>query len=345
VAGGGGTFETATPDGAVAFFTKAGHLWRYLASTDSATDLTPPGGVSGVLGASADATYLYFQDATALRLWHNGTSTNVAPGATASASSNHPPTTGTARVSPNGNLAFLSTQSLTAYNNLDQKTGLPDSEVFLYDAGAGQLRCVSCRPTGVRPIGPSTIPGAFANGTTNSYKPRALASDGRRLFFDSRDAIVPADTNNDKDVYQWEANGTGTCVKAAGCTELISSGRSEEGASFVDASSDGADSFFLTDGSLVGSDPGSVDLYDARIGGGFLEPLVPIPCVGDSCQGLPSEPGDPALGTLFAGPGNPAVKYRKYRRRGHERCRRAGSSGKCQMQGKGAKRGKKGGKR
>jgi hypothetical protein len=327
-AGGGGTFQTASADGSVAFYTKAGHLWRYLTSTAGATDLTPSGGVSGVLGASADGSYLYFQEASGLKLWHAGVTTSVALGAAAADPGNYPPTVGTARVSSDGTkLLFVSLASLTAYNNLDQKTGLPDSQVFLYEAGPAQLRCLSCRANGTRPIGASTIPGALANGAgptaTNPYKPRVLTLEGHRVFFDTRDALAGSDTNADADVYQWEANGTGTCAKAAGCVDLISSGRSEEGASFVDASSDGDNAFFLTDGSLVGWDPGSVDLYDARVGGGFADPLAPIPCLGDSCQSLPPEPVDPALSTLFVGPGNPPVRYRRYRRPNHDRCRRS----------------------
>jgi hypothetical protein len=334
-AGGGGSFELATPSGAVAFFTAAGHLWRYDTVSGSATDLTPAGGVLGVLGASADASYLYYLSDAGLFVRHGAVTTEVAAEADPG---NYPPTTGTARVSADGTrLLFLSSASLTGYNNLDQKSGQPDSEAFLYEASSDTLRCVTCRPSGARPIGPSSIPGSIPNGSgpdaPNLYKPRALSADGRRVFFDSRDALVPSDTNNDADVYQWEALGTGSCVKPAGCIDLISSGRSEDGARFVDASAGGGDAFFLTDGSLVGRDPGSVDLYDARIGGGFPEPLEPIPCTGDSCQSLPPEPVDPALSTLFAGPGNPPVRYRKYRRP-QKKCHRASTKQGSQRAGK-----------
>jgi hypothetical protein len=319
-AGGGGAFETASADGSVAFFTKGGHLWRYLAAGDGATDLTPSGGVDGVLGASADGAYVYYQDAGALRLWHAGTTTTAAPGA-AAAPSDYPPTTGTARVSVDGTrLLFLSILPLTGYDNIDLNTGLADSQVFLYDsAGSGALTCVSCNPTQGRPVGPSSIPGSIANGTavgsTNSYKPRVLSANGRRVFFDSRDALVLADTDNAPDAYQWEAQGEGSCSRSGGCISLISSGRAAGGAKFVDASADGTDAFFLTDGSLVGADRGALDLYDARIGGGFPEADEAELCQGDSCQSLPSPPIDPTLTTLLAGPGNPSVRYPKSKRR------------------------------
>ncbi len=92
-----------------------------------------------------------------------------------------------------------------------------------------------------------------------------------------------------------------------GCLGLISSGRGAEGASFVDASANGFDAFFLTGGSLVPTDPGSIDLYDARIGGGFSVPQPPIECIADACQPLPQAPEDPTVGTLIPGPGNPPL--------------------------------------
>jgi hypothetical protein len=319
-AGGGGTFEAASSDGSVAFFTKGGHLWRYQpAGAGSATDLTPSGGVLGVLGASDDGAYVYYQDSAALRLWHAGTTTTVAPGADASDASDYPAATGTARVSADGtHLLFLAEASLTGYDNKDLNSGTLDSQVYLYDA-AGALTCISCNPTLQRPVGPSTVPGAVANGSalgsTEIYKPRVLSADGRRVFFDSRDTIGLADTNKAPDVYQWEAKGTGSCTQAAGCVSLISGGRSVGGASFVDASADGSDAFLLTDGSLIEADPGAVDLYDARVGGGFPVSPPPIVCNGDACQPLPSQPVDPTLTTLLAGPGNPAARYPRTKRK------------------------------
>jgi hypothetical protein len=318
-AGGGGTLETAAADGGTAIYTKAGHLWSYDAETESSADLTPSGGVVGALGASIDATRVYYLTGSGLFLWQAGDTTEVADAADAS---NYPPAVGTARVGADGaHLAFVSTSPLTAYDNTEAApkacgdpgvSGERCAEVYLYDAEADLLRCASCKAKG-RPTGPSTLPGATANGegpaATRSYKPRALSSGGGRLFFDSRDNLASTDTNADWDVYQWEVNGLGSCEKAPGCLALISSGRSEGGASFVDASSQGEDVFFLTDGSLVGSDPGSVDLYDARVGGGFPEPEAPIACEGNACQSLPPEPTDPPLGTTLAGLGNPPVRY------------------------------------
>ena len=67
------------PDGSVAFFVAAGHLYRFLAASKTTTDLTPGGGVLGVLGASDDGTYAYYQDAGGLRQWHSGATATIAP--------------------------------------------------------------------------------------------------------------------------------------------------------------------------------------------------------------------------------------------------------------------------
>jgi len=317
--GGGGLFQTASEDGRFAFFTKTGHLYRYGAETEVATDLTPAGAVVGVLGASEDGAYVYYASANGLFLWHEGTTTEVAPGAAAASESDYPPTTGTARVSPDGtHLAFLSSASLTGYDNTDQRSGEPDSEVYLYGAGAKALACVSCNPTQGRPLGPSSISGAIANGSapgsTDLYKPRNLSTDGTRLFFDSSDAIVSRDTSAAQDVYEWEAQGTGSCQKPGGCLFLISGGASPADSEFIDASGEGRDVLFLSVDSLIRTDPGSVDLYDARQEGGFPLPTAPIPCEGDACQAVPSPPEDPAPGTLVAGSPNPPAHFNKARK-------------------------------
>jgi hypothetical protein len=334
--GGGGVFETAASDGSVAFFSKGEHLYRYAAASDAAIDITPAGGVEGVLGISPDASYLYYLTASGLFLDHAGIETKVAASA---AASDYPPATGTTRIAADGTLAFLSAATLTEID----AGGL--TQAYLYSPTSGTLTCASCNPTGARPLGPSTIPGAVANGkgaaATRAYKPRALSADGRRLFFDSRDALAVSDTNNDSDVYQWEAQGTGGCAKPGGCVGLISSGRASEGASFLDASADGSDAFFLTNESLVPTDPGVTDVYDAKVSGGFLVAQVPIACVSDACQVVPGEPEDSSPGTNFyREEGNPPLSYPQAKkpkaRKGHHHNKNHKAGGR---RAKGKKRG------
>ncbi len=323
----GASFQTASADGRFAFFiTAAGHLDRYDATNTTSTDLTPGGGVLGVLGASEDGSHVYYLTAAGLFLWNGGATVKVANAADAG---NYPPSTGTARVSPDGShLAFISAAELTGYEN----NGV--TEVFLYGppfgGGAPTLTCVSCNPTGERPQGASSIPGAIANGqgadATRSYKPRALSNDGSRLFFNSSDVLAVGDSNQRPDVYEWEATGAGDCNREGGCVALISSGRSSEPSTFIDASADGSDVFFLTEASLVFGDPGSFDLYDSRAGGGFAVPPLPIPCIGDACQSLPEAPEDPTPGTLVPNSGNPPLhfnqqptKKKKHKKKHHKK--------------------------
>jgi hypothetical protein len=317
-------FQTASTDGTTAYYTQSGHLYRYSAGgSGTSTDLTPGGGVVGVLGATPDGSTVYFQDGEALKSRQGATTTVVASGSEAAGAGDYPPATATARIAPEGELLFASRQRLTGYDNTDLVTGEADDELFLFRPGAAPpLTCISCNPTQGRPLGPSAIPGAIANGSGEGaplYRPRTLVAGARRVFFDSEDSLVAYDANasagghSASDVYEWEAQGEGDCANAPGCLSLISSGRSPEGASFADASANGEDAFFLTAASLVPTDPGSVDLYDARVGGGFTVPPLPLACEGDACQALPSSPTDPTLDTLLTGPGNPPVRYKPLR--------------------------------
>ena len=101
---------------------------------------------------------------------------------------------------------------------------------------------------------------------------------------------------------------------------ILSTGRDATPSLFADASEDGSDAYFLTGSSLVGSDPGAIDVYDAKIGGGFGEAGEGIPCEGDSCQALPPEPTEPTLTTLLSGPGNPPVHYTRYGFKAQKSC-------------------------
>lgn len=305
VLGGGAAFQAASTDGSVAFFTKDGHIYRYVAA-GAPVDITPTGGVIGLLAVSPSGADIYYQDAAGLWRWHEGILTEIASGDVA-APGDYPPATATVRLDAAGTvLAFLSDAPL-GYDNTDAETGLPDTELYVYDADTATLLCASCNPSSERPTGSTSIPGAPRNGTLALYRPRVLSPDGRRLFFDTTDALVSSDTDSATDVYEWEVDGEGNCAEAPGCLGLISGGRGE-GGRLLDASESGGAVFFLTGDSLVGTDPGSMDVYDAAVGGGFPEPEAPFVCKGDACQALPSPPEDPGPGTLVPTAGNPPSK-------------------------------------
>jgi hypothetical protein len=244
-----------------------------------------------------------------------------------------------ARVSPDGlHAVFAAYAPLTGYDNTDRVSGKADLEVFRYDAtadgGDGSLLCVSCNPSGQPPAGrdvriehPVETPGLAENWAaaliphyeTSFYGSRVISSSGDRVFFDSYEALVPSDTNGKEDVYEWEAPGSGGpagggCTESSssfsprngGCLSLISSGESSSDSEFVDASPDGRDVFFSTASSLVPQDPGLIDIYDAREGGGFPPSQGRAPaCEGEACQGPVAPPNDLTPSSAsFKGPGN-----------------------------------------
>jgi hypothetical protein len=239
-----------------------------------------------------------------------------------------------ARVTPDGSqFVFGSWASLTGYDNADLNSGAPDAEVYLFDAGAKKLSCISCNPTDARPSGRALKPAfnsqegqAWTSGLIPGWPgqlnpTRPLSADGNRLFFESTEALLPADTNGKVDVYEWErAPGRAACeaagaeayfVSAEGCISLISSGQSPTDAEFIDASSDGSDVFLATSASLLPQDPGLVDIYDARVDGGFPQPPpTPPACEGEACQGPIAPSNDPTpASSSYRGPGNvPAAK-------------------------------------
>jgi len=304
----GAEFALAAAAGPVAYLIDAGELLEYSAQTESLTPVSTGGGVEGVLGASADGSKIYFADSGAVFLRDGAAVTEVASSALAS---NWLPALGTARVSEDGSrLLFLSDAELTDYPN-EGKT-----EAYLYGpppgGGAAGLTCVSCSPTGERPQGAAAISGVRRNGAGASapaiYLPRALSADGNRVFFESTDHLSPQDTNHGvTDVYEWEAEGEGSCARSGGCVQLISGGRDPLPSYFLDADAGGGEAFFLTAASLYPPDPGSYDVYSAREGGGFAVPQSPIPCIADACQVLPAAPEDPTPGTLVPNSGNPVL--------------------------------------
>jgi hypothetical protein len=249
-----------------------------------------------------------------------------------------------AAASPSGRyLAFMSGRRLTGYDNTDVLTGRADQELFLYDAATGELVCASCNPSGARPHGlrgpdpdaqersprfdPQEVwrsgslaailpePTKIQLFGPSLYRPRAVGDDGR-LFFNAADSLVPADSNGEWDVYEYEPTGVGSCEASSGdaatarseggCVSLISSGGAEGESAFLDASESGDDVFFYTTAQLSVDDEDQViDIYDARVDG---EPasLEPDPeCLGEACQPPATAPQAPTpASSAFRGPGD-----------------------------------------
>lgn len=256
----------------------------------------------------------------------------------------------TARVTPDGStVAFMSSdrelaEEVAGYENIDQASGKPAAEIYRFQIG-GEIACVSCNRTGQRPEGreiqnkylqnsPTRPAAALLSPWLNSlYAPRVLSPDGSRIFFEGFEALLPSDTNGKADVYQWEQAGTGSCnqddsnyvAASGGCVELISSGKSPTDSQFIDASPSGDDVFIRTAASLVGWDSGQIDIYDARVGGGFPQPpSPPEPCRGEACQKPAAPPPPPSSATSENGPGNPPPPKVKRCRKGTHKVKKKG---------------------
>lgn len=267
------------------------------------------------------------------------------------------------RVSADGtSVLFGSRKSLTGYDNRLTPTALKGCEggdpqkseacreLFRYNTPSEELACVSCNPSGARPIVKARLGDTGAGikigaGGRFNFLTRNLSADGSRAFFDSQDALVPTDTNGVTDVYEWEAKGSGSCETESqngGCLYLISSGASPDPSYLGDASASGDHVFFFSSQQLVPGDLDHLyDAYDATVDGGLASQhsLAPPTCSGVACQANPAPPPDPpASSAVFQGPGN-AHKPPKARKcpKGKRKVRRAGKVS-CQKASKQHKR-------
>lgn len=183
-------------------------------------------------------------------------------------------------------------------------------EIYLYDAPSETLACISCRPDGSASAARSTF--TQDNSTAVEWTPQVLTPNGHGVFFTSGDRLLAADKNKVDDVYEWHD----------GTLSLVSSGQSNEPSEFVGMGPDGRDVYFKTTEALTRSDTdgGLIDIYDARVDGGFDERAASA-CAGEGCQGTPTSV--PVLSTPAAVAGGNGAKAR----RPHARCkaRKAGA--------------------
>jgi hypothetical protein len=364
--------RSISPDGSKVFLAtdgehSGGDLYEYslTGETVASTDMDPGArwNYGTTIVANGDGSYVYFFDASDnLDLWHGGVLTRVASGLHLG---NHVGTNagesgdeedqedGRAQmqVTPDGkHLTFLSVVSLTGYDNTiasgasscghipgafaeTEILGPACTEVFEYSADTNHVTCVSCNPSGARPLGLSTLPLGLWQSAVAQYVPRNLSEDGSRVFFETQDALVTSDSNHAKDIYEYEA----------GRPHLITTGRTApspvgghgEYGLLMGTSASGNDAFFLTADQLAPQDGDFLlDIYDARVDGGFASPVGPVVCEStDGCRApvspAPSVFGVPSSQT-FSGLGNQlptgtvnAKAKPKQRRNGKKRRRHA----------------------
>ncbi len=207
---------------------------------------------------------------------------------------------------------------------------------FRYSPAGDELTCVSCPPTGVAPAGSAKLENkgeAYAADAQFDFLTRNISADGNRVFFDSPEGLVLADTNGVIDPYEWEAEGTGSCESAeadGGCLYLLSTGTNPRPSFLGDVSASGDDAFLFTDQSLVSADQDQlVDAYDARVDGGLASQHQgegAAPCLGEACKGAStSTPEESTAGSAtFAGPSNQAQKpLKRCKAHAKKKCRKA----------------------
>jgi hypothetical protein len=215
--------------------------------------------------------------------------------------------------------------------NLTGEEAAAHPQVYRYDSTAAELRCLSCVPTGLPAAAGAQLE------TSNSAEPdelnnngnelvENLAADGRRVFFESDEPLVAADTDGLRDVYEWEADGKGTCAEPGGCIFLISSGGSAENNYLYGVSETGNDVFIRTSDLLTREDADATpSIYDARVNGGFPAATSNAECLGEACQPAATPPERPAQVLVGAGnvgkAGRPCPKGKHaVRRKGRRHC-------------------------
>jgi len=235
------------------------------------------------------------------------------------------------RTTPDGGvLIFESNAALTDYEPEGH------TQVFRYDASNGTLACLSCNQTGVQVADGDATLQTFTDAVRLGYlsvynaMPN-LNSDGNRAFFESTEALTVDDTDGLRDVYEWEAEGVGSCDRPGGCVYLISSGQSGSEELLYSVSESGNDVFFRSADLLLPDDPDETpSIYDARVNGGFPPSAVPAgECLGEACQPAAVAPNDPTPGSSnFQGAGNVREETSSRSRRscpkGKKAVRRAG---------------------
>jgi hypothetical protein len=324
--------------------------------SDVAPGLSEPADVLGVSGAADDGSYVYVvasgkltesqssQGGTAaagsanLYAIHNGSvkfiATLDAAGdecdwvASARCGGGAAPSGLTSRTAGNGRfIGFNSVLSLTGYDNTDSATGTPDLEIFLYDAAADRLVCVSCKPDESPPVAGAAIRWPSTPSKNGSWHTAYLqhnVSDRGQVFFETTEALLPRDGNGRADVYEYTGGGP----------KLISSGTSPAGAHFLDATPDGSDVFFSTRERLVPRDRDELfDYYDARTGGGFEEATPSAtPCGAGSCREIGAQiVAEPEPGSSLVS--GRSKRPRQACRRGHARRSKDGRTARLDRHG------------
>jgi hypothetical protein len=120
----------------------------------------------------------------------------------------------------------------------------------------------------------------------------------QRVFFSTEEPLLPQDHNGLEDVYEWtEADGLA----------LVSAGSPGFNGEYIGGTADARTILIRTGATLLprDRDGGELDIYAARVGGGFAEPAAPAACGSGACE-APSAAG-PHRTLPAGGPGKPFI--------------------------------------
>jgi hypothetical protein len=243
---------------------------------------------------------------------------------------------GSAQATPDGRfLVFESAADLTP----DQEGHVEAGQVFEYDAQTGGLIRVSRGQGGYNDDGhssvyPATIPRSNfkLDWPIKRFTGLAMSADGADVFFTSEDSLTLQALSGGANVYEYHE----------GQVALISGGHdqvsvyNEPAVHLLGTSESGEDVFFETADQLVAEDTDTqLDVYDARIEGGFPAPAAKPSCSEDACRGplaaglqTPAPSSFSAVGESAIAPGSGApatskpVVRRKAKKKHHRRHRR-----------------------
>lgn len=272
----GGRFHGGSADGRYAFFTSmsrlssdapstangAAYFYRYDAQNDTLDfiDLTLPFFADGqdVFGIGDDGQTVYYEPnfifSEGSWVWHEGVKELLT----------QTPLNRESRekfISPSGRFF--------AYRD-------GDDSLHLYDAVTKSDECISCG-VGNDKGGLGERVRVFGN------QPVRVVNNEGEVYFNTSNPLLAEDHNATSDVYQYHD----------GQLALISPGDGPYNARFAEATPDGSDVFFVTDEGIAPGDVDrGVDVYDARVGGGFPESVGAPKCEGEACKAPIARPPD-----------------------------------------------------
>lgn len=350
------TYGGFSADGRYLFYLNAGNIHRFDTEDGSDQEVNSSGDAA-MMNVSEDGSHVYFISPSQLDgpegtagqpnvyLWAGGATQFVATvlpsdlegvpalgkwaaavrsGANSGTGQSGPGVEASRTTPDGGVMIFESAAELAGYQTAGHV------EIYRYEEG-GSIRCVSCNAFASPAIADARLQSAAVGSRAILNN---LSSDGSRVFFETSEALVEADADNGiNDSYEWHLVPGIAAEPELG---LISSGQSHDYLPgnpeaalnqnpLMGISKDGSNVFFSSTDALVPGAGlgGTVEIYDARIDGGFPQPPVPEPCLGEACRPPLTPP--PALGSaasaLLQGAGNPRPRKQRHRHRRH-RCRR-----------------------